>query len=67
MMICWNQSLLPALVLCWGKLSLEGNHCSLAAAALNPGMLKHGKVVDVNHLYFSLAHAHASVLQATVR
>ena len=41
--------------------------CSLAAAVLDPAMLKHGKVVDVNHLHSSLAHAHASVLQATVR
>ena len=37
------------------------------AAALNPGTLKHGKVVDINHLHVSLAHAHASVLQATAR
>ena len=28
-------------------------------------MLKHGKAVDINHLHVSLAHAHASVLQAT--
>ena len=40
---------------------------SLTATALNPGMLKHGKVVDVNHLHVSLTHAHASVLQATAR
>ena len=40
---------------------------SLAVAALNPGMLKSGKVVDINHHYVSLAHAHASVLQATSR
>ena len=39
----------------------------LTAAALNPGMLKHGKVVDINHLHVSLALAHASVLQATAR
>ena len=39
----------------------------LTAAALNPGMMKHGKVVDINHLHVSLAHAHASVLQATAR
>ena len=26
------------------------------------GMLKHGKVVDVNHLHVSLARTHASVL-----
>ena len=39
----------------------------MTAATLNPGMLKHGKVVDINHLHVSLAHAHASVLQATAR
>ena len=39
----------------------------MTAAALNPGMLKHGKVMDINNLHVSLAHAHASVLQATVR
>ena len=38
-----------------------------AATALNLGMLKHGKVVNINHLCVSLAHAHASVLQATAR
>ena len=30
-------------------------------------MMKYGKVVDINHLHVSLAHAHASVLQATAR
>ena len=30
-------------------------------------MLKHGKVVDINRVHVSLAHAHASVLQATAR
>ena len=39
----------------------------MTATALNPGMLKHGKPVDINHLHVSLAHAHASVLQATPR
>ena len=39
----------------------------LTAAALNPGMMKHGKVVDINHFHVSRAHAHASVLQATAR
>ena len=51
----------------FGRKPLFELACYLAAAALNPGMLKHGKVVDVNHLPFSLAHAHASVLQPTVR
>ena len=50
-----------------GRKPLFESDCSLAAAALNPGMLKHGKVVDVNHLHVSFAHAHASVLQATAR
>ena len=39
----------------------------LAAAALTPGPLKHGKEVGINHLHVSLAHAHASVLKATAK
>ena len=39
----------------------------LAAAALIPGPLKHGKGVDINHLNVSLAHPHASVLKATAK
>ena len=70
-MICWNRSPLPPLVAYWGKFSSGGSpfesECSLAAAALNTGKLKHGKVVDINRLHVSLVHAHASVLQATVR
>ena len=50
----------------WRNLLFESD-CSLAAATLNPGLLKHGKIVDTKHLHFSLAHAHASVLQATGR
>ena len=50
----------------WRKPLFESD-CFLTAAALNPGMMKHGKVVDINHLHVSLAHAHASVLQATAR
>ena len=34
---------------------------------MNPEMLVHGKLVDVNHLHVFLAHAHASVLLATAR
>ena len=30
-------------------------------------MLEHGKALDINHLHVSLAHARASVLQATAR
>ena len=48
------------------KLFFESDY-SLVVAALNPGMLKHGKVVDISHLHVSLAHARASVLQATAR
>ena len=39
----------------------------VAAAALTPGPLKHGKEVDINHLRVSLAHTHASVLKATAK
>ena len=39
----------------------------LAAAALTPGSIKHGKEVDINHLHISLAHAHANVLKATAK
>ena len=39
----------------------------LAAAALIPGPLKHGKEVYINYLHVSLAHAHASVLNATAK
>ena len=71
MIICWNRSPLPPLLssvlgeIEFGRKLLFETDCSLAAAALNPGILKHAKVVDVNHLHVSLAHAHASVLQAT--
>ena len=30
-------------------------------------MMKHGRIVDINHLHVSLAHAHTSVLKATAR
>ena len=39
----------------------------LAVAALTPGLLKHGKEIDINHLHIPFAHAHASVLQATAK
>ena len=39
----------------------------LAATALTPGPLKHGKEVDINHLHVSLPRAHASVLKATAK
>ena len=39
----------------------------LAATALTPGPMKHGKEVDINHLHVSLAHAHASVRKATAK
>ena len=49
----------------FGRKPLLESDCFLTAAALNPGMVKHRKVVDINHLHVSLAHAHASVLRAT--
>ena len=68
-MICWNRPPLPPWFLCWGKSSSGGNSCLswivFIAAAVNPSLLKHCKVVDINHLHVSLAHAHASVSQAT--
>ena len=51
----------------FGMKPLFESDCFFTAAALNPGMLKHAKVVDINHLHVSLAHAHASVLQAIAR
>ena len=39
----------------------------LAAAALTPELLVHGKLVDINHFHVSLAHAHASVVIATTK
>ena len=51
----------------FGRKPLFELGCFFTAAALNPGMMKHGKVVDINHLHVSLAHAHASVLQATAK
>ena len=32
------------------------NGTPLAAAALAPGLLKHGKEVNINHFHYSLAH-----------
>ena len=51
----------------FGRKPLFESNCFLTAAALNPGMMRHGKFVDINHLHASLAHAHASVLQARAR
>ena len=51
----------------FGKKPLFESDCFWTAAALNSGMLKHAKVVDINHLHVSLAHARASILQATAR
>ena len=48
----------------WGKSFFESER-SLAAVALNPGMLKHGRVVDINNLHVSFVRAHAIVLQAS--
>ena len=51
----------------FGRKPLFESDCFLTAAVLNPGMLKHGGVVDINHLHVSLAHAHVSVLPAKAR
>ena len=51
----------------FGRKPLFESDCFFTAAALNPGMLKQAKVIHINHLHVSLAHAHASVLQATAR
>ena len=51
----------------FGRKPLFESDCFFTAATLNPGMLKHPKVVDINHLHISLTHARASVLQATAR
>ena len=51
----------------FGRKPLSEPDCSLAAAVLNPGTLKHGKVVDISHFHVSLAHDHMNVLQATSR
>ena len=51
----------------FGRKPLFESDGFLTAAAPTPAMLKHTKVVDINHLHVSLAHAHASVLQATAR
>ena len=73
MMICWNRSPLPPLALCWGKSSLGGKpFLSRIVLWQRPPliqacMLKHGKVVDIDHLDVPLAHAHVSVLQTTAR
>ena len=40
---------------------------SLAAAALTPGPIKHGKEVDIDPLHVYLAHVHASMLKATAK
>ena len=39
----------------------------LAAAALTPGILKHGRTVDINHLHVSLGHVHDEILHANTR
>ena len=39
----------------------------LAATALTPGLLKHGKEVDDSHFHVSLDHTYASVLKATAK
>ena len=71
----WNRSPFPLSVVL-GEIKFVGKTPSrsecrigtpLAAAALNPGLLKRGKEVDINHFHVSLAHAHASVLKAIAK
>ena len=51
----------------FGRKPLFESDCFFITVALNPGMLKQAKVIDINHLHVSLAHAHANVSQATAR
>ena len=62
----WNRRPSPS-QFCVGGNSVCRIGTPLAAAALTPGPLKHGKEVDINHLHVSLAQAHASVLKATAK
>ena len=62
----WNRRPSPY-QFCVGGNSVCRIGIPLAAAALTPGPLKHGKEVDISHLHVSLAQAHASVLKATAK
>lgn len=47
-------------------MSNETLKCAVpAAAALTPGVHKHGKMEDIYYLYVFLAHVHVSVLKET--
>ena len=48
----------------FGKSSIPG---FLAAAALTPGISKHGRTVDINHLHVSLGHVHDEILRQTAK
>lgn len=48
----------------FNKSSMSGVH---AAAALAPGIIKHGKAVDINHLHISLGHVNAEILRQTAK
>ena len=48
----------------FGKSSMPG---VLASAALTPGIFKHGRTVDKNHLHVSLGHAHDGILRQTAK
>ena len=49
--------------------SVSSGNDGMAAAVLSPGgsFLKKKRVLDINHFHVSLAHAHSSVLKATVQ
>lgn len=73
-MLCLVEPLSPLLLnhvlgeIVLGVKSNESSECNiLAAAALAPGIIKHGKVIDINHLHVSLGHAHAEVLRETAK
>ena len=51
----------------FGRQPLFESDCFFIATALNPGMLRQAKVIYINHLHVSLAHAHARVFQTTAR
>ena len=48
----------------FGRSSMSG---VLAAAALTPGILKHRRTVDINHLHVPLGHVHEQILRQTAK
>lgn len=49
------------------KTSTSSKYDMLAAVVLTPGILKRGKVLDIDHLHVSFAHAHAEILKQTAK